>query len=102
MKSKYEQRTEHVLDDKDYFYVGYDHFDETIDFSIHSQRNDVTRYSMTQVKFLRSLQLCVEDFDKNNLEIMKKVAAILFGQIRKIEEAEAKAELEETEEKVTI
>ena len=33
---------------------------------------------------------------------MKKVAAILFGQIRKIEEAEAEAELEETEEKVTI
>ena len=54
------------------FYVGYDQFDETIDFSIHSQRNDVTRYSMSLDKFLKSLQISISDFDKNELEDNEK------------------------------
>ena len=43
----------------------------------------------------------ISDFDKNELEVMKMSAAVLFTKIRQIEKAEAEAELEETEEKVT-
>ena len=87
MRSKFEQRTEHVLDDKDFFYFRYDHSDDEIDLSFHSSRNDVTEYTMTSNKFLRSLSLSIDDFDNNELEILKKISSALFTQIQKIEAA---------------
>ena len=101
MKSKYEQRTEHTLEKDDRFYFYYDQFDKEISLNFHSARNDVTEYSMSLDKFIKSLQLSISDFDKNELEVMKMSAAVLFTKIRQIEKAEAEAELEETEEKVT-
>ena len=101
MKHKYEQRTEHTLEKDDRFYFYYDQFDKEISLNFHSARNDVTEYSMSLDKFIKSLQLSISDFDKNELEVMKMSAAVLFTKIRQIEKAEAEAELEETEEKVT-
>ena len=104
MKHKYEQRTEHTLEKDDRFYFYYNQFDKEISLNFHSARNDVTEYSMSLDKFIKSLQLSISDFDKNELEVMKTLAAVLFTKIREIEkaEAEAEAELEETEEKVTV
>ena len=101
MKHKYEQRTEHTLEKDDRFYFYYNQFDKEISLNFHSARNDVTEYSMSLDKFIKSLQLSISDFDKNELEVMKMSAAVLFTKIRQIEKAEAEAELEETEEKVT-
>ena len=103
MKHKYEQRTEHTLEKDDRFYFYFDQFDREISLNFHSARNDVTEYSMSLDKFIKSLQLSISDFDKNELEVMKMSAAVLFTKIRQIEkaEAEAEAELEETEQKVT-
>ena len=99
MKHKYEQRTEHTLEKDDRFYFYFDQFDKEINLNFHSARNDVTEYSMSVDKFIKSLQISISDFDKNELEVMKTLAAVLFTKIREIEKAEA--ELEETEEKVT-
>ena len=101
MKHKYEQRTEHTLEKDDRFYFYYDQFDKEISLNFHSARNDVTEYSMSLDKFIKSLQISISDFDKNELEVMKMSAAVLFTKIRQIEKADAEAELEETEEKVT-
>jgi hypothetical protein len=101
MKHKYEQRTEHTLEKDDRFYFYFDQFDKEINLNFHSARNDVTEYSMSVDKFIKSLQISISDFDKNELEVMKTLAAVLFTKIREIEKAEAEAELEETEEKVT-
>jgi len=101
MKHKYEQRTEHTLEKDDRFYFYYNQFDKEISLNFHSARNDVTEYSMSLDKFIKSLQISISDFDKNELEVMKMSAAVLFTKIRQIEKAEAEAELEETEEKVT-
>ena len=101
MKHKYEQRTEHTLEKDDRFYFYYDQFDKEISLNFHSARNDVTEYSMSLDKFIKSLQISISDFDKNELEVMKMSAAVLFTKIRQIEKAEAEAELKETEEKVT-
>ena len=100
MKHKYEQRTEHTLEKDDRFYFYFDQFDQEINLNFHSARNDVTEYSMSLDKFIKSLQISISDFDKNELEVMKTLAAVLFTKIREIEKAEA--ELEETKEKVTI
>lgn len=102
MKHKFEQRTEHTLEKDDRFYFYYNQFDKEISLNFHSARNDVTEYSMSLDKFIKSLQISISDFDKNELEVMKMSAAVLFTKIRQIEKAEAEAELEETEEKVTI
>ena len=101
MKHKYEQRTEHTLEKDDRFYFYYDQFDKEISLNFHSARNDVTEYSMSLDKFIKSLQISISDFDKNELEVMKMSAAVLFTKIRQIEKAKAEAELKETEEKVT-
>lgn len=101
MKHKYEQRTEHTLEKDDRFYFYFNQFDREISLNFHSARNDVTEYSMSLDKFIKSLQMSISDFDKNELEVMKMSAAVLFTKIRQIEKAEAEAELEETEEKVT-
>ena len=101
MKHKYEQRTEHTLEKDDRFYFYFDQFDKEISIAFHSSRNDVTEYSMSLDKFIKSLQLSISDFDKNELEVMKMSAAVLFTKIRQIEKAKAEAELKETEEKVT-
>ena len=101
MKHKYEQRTEHTLEKDDRFYFYYNQFDKEISLNFHSARNDVTEYSMSLDKFIKSLQLSISDFDKNELEVMKMSAAVLFTKIRQIEKAKAEAELKETEEKVT-
>ena len=99
MKHKYEQRTEHTLEKDDRFYFYFDQFDKEISIAFHSSRNDVTEYSMPLDKFISSLQMSISDFDKNELEVMKMSAAVLFTKIRQIEKAET--ELKETEEKVT-
>ena len=101
MKHKYEQRTEHTLEKDDRFYFYFDQFDKEINLNFHSARNDVTEYSMSVDKFIKSLQISISDFDKNELEVMKTLAAVLFTKIREIEKAEAEAEIKETEEKVT-
>ena len=101
MKHKYEQRTEHTLEKDDRFYFYFDQFDREISLNFHSARNDVTEYSMSLDKFIKSLQISTSDFDKNELEVMKMSAAVLFTKIRQIEKAEAEADLEETEKKVT-
>ena len=101
MKHKYEQRTEHTLEKDDRFYFYYNQFDKEISLNFHSARNDVTEYSMSLDKFIKSLQMSISDFDKSELEVMKMSAAVLFTKIRQIEKAEAEAELEQTEEKVT-
>ena len=101
MKHKYEQRTEHTLEKDDRFYFYFDQFDREISLNFHSARNDVTEYSMSLDKFIKSLQISISDFDKNELEVMKTLAAVLFTKIRKIEKAQAEAELEETEQQVS-
>ena len=101
MKHKYEQRTEHTLEKDDRFYFYFDQFDREISLNFHSARNDVTEYSMSLDKFIKSLQISISDFDKNELEVMKTLAAVLFTKIREIEKAEAEAELEETEQQVS-
>ena len=35
--------------------------------------------------FLKFLSLSIEDFDNNELEILKKISSVLFTQIKKIE-----------------
>ena len=87
MRSKFESRTTNILDEKDRLYINYNEFDDRIHFSFHSSRNDVTEYSMTSNKFLRSLSLSIDDFDNNELEILKKISSALFTQIQKIEAA---------------
>lgn len=94
MKHKYEQRTEHTLEKDDRFYFYFDQFDKEISIAFHSSRNDVTDYTMSVEKFLKSLQQSIEDFDETELEVMKTTAAVLFGQIKKIES--------KIQEKVTI
>ena len=103
MRHKFQNRTENILEKDDRFYFYFDQFDREISLNFHSARNDVTEYSMSLDKFIKSLQLSISDFDKNELEVMKMSAAVLFTKIRQIEKAEAEveAELEETEEKVT-
>ena len=101
MKHKYEQRTEHTLEKDDRFYFYFDQFDKEISIAFHSARNDVTEYSMPLDKFISSLQMSISEFDKDELEVMKMSAAVLFTKIRQIEKAKAEAELKETEEKVT-
>ena len=101
MKHKFQNQTEYILEKDDRFYFYFDQFDREISLNFHSARNDVTEYSMSLDKFIKSLQLSISDFDKNELEVMKMSAAVLFTKIRQIEKAEAEAELEETEEKVT-
>ena len=101
MKHKYEQRTEHTLEKDDRFYFYFDQFDKEISIAFHSSRNDVTEYSMPLDKFISSLQMSISEFDKDELEVMKMSAAVLFTKIRQIEKAKAEAELKETEEKVT-
>ena len=64
MKHKYEQRTEHTLEKDDRFYFYFDQFDREISLNFHSARNDVTEYSMSLDKFIKSLQLSISDFDK--------------------------------------
>ena len=101
MKHKFQNRTENILEKDDRLYFHFNQFDREISLDFHSARNDVTEYSMSLDKFIKSLQLSISDFDKNELEVMKMSAAVLFTKIRQIEKAEAEAELEETEEKVT-
>ena len=76
MKHKYEQRTEHTLEKDDRFYFYYDQFDKEISLNFHSARNDVTEYSMSLDKFIKSLQISISDFDKNELEVMKMSAYV--------------------------
>ena len=41
---------------------------------------------MSLDKFIKSLQISISDFDKNELEVMKTLAAVLFTEkIREIE-----------------
>jgi len=94
MKHKYEQRTEHTLEKDDRFYFYFDQFDKEISIAFHSSRNDVTDYTMSCEKFLQSLQQSIEDFDTAELEVIKTIAAVLFGQIKKIEN--------KVQEKVTV
>ena len=94
MKHKYEQRTEHTLEKDDRFYFYFDQFDKEISIAFHSSRNDVTDYTMSVEKFLKSLQQSIEDFDETELSVLKTTAAVLFGQIKKIES--------KIQEKVTI
>mgnify|MGYP003141381934 CR=1 FL=1 len=94
MKHKYEQRTEHTLEKDDRFYFYLDQFDKEISIAFHSSRNDVTDYTMSVEKFLKSLQQSIEDFDETELSVLKTTAAVLFGQIKKIES--------KIQEKVTI
>ena len=101
MKHKYEQRTEHTLEKDDRFYFYFDQFDKEISIAFHSSRNDVTEYSMPLDKFISSLQMSISEFDKDELEVMKMSAAVLFTKIRQIEKTKAEAELKETKEKVT-
>ena len=85
MKHKFQNRTEHTLEKDDRFYFNFDQFDKEISIAFHSSRNDVTDYTMSVEKFLKSLQQSIEDFDETELEVMKTTAAVLFGQIKKIE-----------------
>ena len=85
MKHKFQNRTEHTLEKDDLFYFQFDQFDKEISLAFHSSRNDVTDYTMSVEKFLKSLQQSIEDFDETELEVMKTTAAVLFGQIKKIE-----------------
>tara|TARA_R100001015_G_C4456569_1_gene44884 strand:+ start:182 stop:463 length:282 start_codon:yes stop_codon:yes gene_type:complete len=93
MKHKFQNRTENTLEKDDRMYFRFDQFDREISIDFHS-RNDVSSYSMPLDKFISSLQTSIEEFDKTELEVMKMIAAVLFGQIKKIES--------KTKEKVTI
>ena len=94
MRHKFQNRTENTLEKDDRFYFNFDQFDKEISIAFHSSRNDVTDYTMSVEKFLKSLQQSIEDFDETELEVMKTTAAVLFGQIKKIES--------KTEKEVTI
>ena len=94
MKHKFQNQTEYILEKDDLFYFQFDQFDKEISLAFHSSRNDVTDYTMSVEKFLKSLQQSIEDFDETELEVMKTTAAVLFGQIKKIES--------KTEKEVTI
>ena len=100
MRHKFQHRTDNALEKDDRVYFHFNQFDREISVDFHS-RSDVSSYSMPLDKFITSLQTSIEDFDKSELEVMKTTAAVLFTKIRQIEKAEAEAELEETEEKVT-
>lgn len=85
MRSKFETRTTNTLDEKDRFYVHYNEIDDKIDFSFHDSRESVAEYKMSSHFFLKFLSLSIEDFDNNELEILKKISSVLFTQIKKIE-----------------
>ena len=84
MRHKFQNRTENTLEKDDRMYFRFDQFDREISVDFHS-RNDVSSYSMPLDKFISSLQTSIEDFDEAELEVMKTTAAVLFGQIKKIE-----------------
>ena len=100
MKHKFQNRTENILEKDDRLYFHFNQFDREINLDFHS-KSDVSSYSMSLDKFISSLQTSISNFDKAELEVMKTLAAVLFTKIREIEKAEAEAELEKTEEKVT-
>lgn len=85
MRSKFESRTENILDDKDRFYVHYNELEDKIDFSFHDARDSVAQYTMSSHYFLKFLSLSIDDFDNTELEILKKISSVLFTQIKKIE-----------------
>ena len=85
MRSKFETRTTNILDEKDRLYINYNEFDDRIDFSFHDSRESVAEYQMSSHFFLKFLSLSIEDFDNNELEILKKISSVLFTQIKKIE-----------------
>ena len=101
MKHKFQNRTENILEKDDRLYFHFNQFDREISLDFHSARNDVTEYSMSLDKFISSLQTSISSFDKAELEVMKTIAAVLFTKIRKIEKAQAEAELEEAEQQVS-
>ena len=101
MKHKFQNRTENILEKDDRLYFHFNQFDREISLDFHSARNDVTEYSMSLDKFISSLQTSISSFDKAELEVMKTIAAVLFTKIRKIEKAQAEAELEESEQQVS-
>ena len=94
MKHKFQNQTEYILEKDDRFYFYFDQFDKEITMAFHNSRSDVSSYSMPLDKFISSLQTSIEDFDKTELEVMKMIATVLFGQIKKIET--------KTEQEVTI
>ena len=93
MRHKFQNRTENILEKDDRVYFHFDQFDREISVDFHS-RNDVSSYTMPLDKFISSLQTSIEDFDSAELEVMKMTAAVLFGQIKKIES--------KTQEKVAV
>ena len=100
MKHKFQNRTDHTLEKDDRVYFHFDQFDREISVDFHS-RSDVSSYTMSLDKFISSLQTSISNFDKAELEVMKTLAAVLFTKIRKIEKAQAEAELEEAEQQVS-
>ena len=93
MKHKFENKTENTLEKDDRVNFHFNHFDREVGIAFHSN-NDVSSYLMPLDKFINSLQTSIEDFDKTELEVMKMIATVLFGQIKKIES--------KTEQEVTI
>ena len=71
MRSKFESRTTNILDEKDRLYINYNEFDDRIHFSFHDSRESVAEYQMSSHFFLKFLSLSIEDFDNNELEILK-------------------------------
>ena len=55
MKHKFQNRTENILEKDDQFYFQFDQFEKEINLTFHSGRNDVTDYTMSCEKFLKSL-----------------------------------------------
>ena len=93
MRHIFQNKTENILEKDDRVYFHFDQFDREISVDFHS-RNDVSSYTMPLDKFISSLQTSIEDFDGTELEVMKMTAAVLFGQIKKIES--------KTQEKVAV
>ena len=93
MRHKFENKTENTLEKDDRVNFHFNHFDREVGIAFHS-RNDVSSYLMPLDKFISSLQTSIEDFDKTELEVIKMIATVLFGQIKKIES--------KTEQEVTI
>ena len=93
MRHKFQNRTENTLEKDDRLYFHFNQFDREINLDFHS-KSDVSSYSMSLDKFISSLQTSIEDFDKTELEVIKMIATVLFGQIKKIES--------KTEQEVTI
>ena len=93
MRHKFQHRTENTLEKDDRLYFHFNQFDREISVDFHS-KSDVSSYSMSLDKFISSLQTSIEDFDKTELEVIKMIATVLFGQIKKIES--------KTEQEVTI